>query len=536
MKFAISISISFLMSCLLFSCTKSKYISKALDTAEAIMQIQPDSALRILQNLDGQNISQEAFQARFALLYTMALDKNYLPLHGDSLINIAIDYYSRKKEFQRLGWCYLYLGNAYVQIDSTVQAMFAYLKTQEILQHVDDDYLLGLVANEIASLHQEQRNYEQALILFRQSLKAFQRVGNKKNEGYVLSKIGRLLYISGGQIDSVQYFYDTAKKLAIEGNDLEFLYVVSASQAAILRAQNQSTMARQLLLSVIQEYHQGVVHLDLYPLLSLIYIDLQQLDSSRHYLQLLLQDNRATAKQRAGALTILKRVEEQAGNFEAALHYSNRYKVLSDSIVQKHNAQNLPYTEQKYQVEKLSKENLIQKNRFWVIIAILTLSTITCTFGFYYLWKRRTTRMKRQYAETITQQQESIKEIRRLSLSENWNVALFVKEFEPCSIFPTEQAFFAKALKVANLAYPQLTEWLKKHYPHLSESDTVLTCLLLSGYRPKHLCRLFNVPDIRTMHSRCSRLYKRLGVKTDPKDPLSFKDGLIHLFVLDELS
>jgi len=73
-----------------------------------MMSAQPDSALIILQTIDRQQIPQGAQQARFALLYTQALDKNYLPLSGDSLINTAVDYFSHKKDYKRLGWAYLY--------------------------------------------------------------------------------------------------------------------------------------------------------------------------------------------------------------------------------------------------------------------------------------------------------------------------------------------------------------------------------------------------------------------------------------------
>ena len=158
MKIAAYISL-LLLSCLPISCVNDWEVSFSLDMAETVIHTQPDSALIILQTIDELQIPTRALQARYALLYTQALDKNYLPLTGDSLINIAIDYYGRKRDYRRLGWAYLYQGNAYVEIDSITLATKAYLQTQEILQRIRDDYLLGLVANKIATLHQKQRNY-----------------------------------------------------------------------------------------------------------------------------------------------------------------------------------------------------------------------------------------------------------------------------------------------------------------------------------------------------------------------------------------
>ncbi|MCL2739307.1 MAG: hypothetical protein FWE30_07660, partial [Bacteroidales bacterium] len=104
-----------LLCCSTVSCINDKTISATLDRAEALMQGRPDSALYVLRSLHGQQIPRGALQARYALLYTQARDKNYLPISGDSLINIAVRYYSQKKDKQKLGWAYLYLGTAYTQ-------------------------------------------------------------------------------------------------------------------------------------------------------------------------------------------------------------------------------------------------------------------------------------------------------------------------------------------------------------------------------------------------------------------------------------
>ena len=62
-----------------------------LDEAEALLQNKPDSALTILQQfIPG---SQQAEQARYALLYSAALDKNHIKITNDSLIRKAWNYY-----------------------------------------------------------------------------------------------------------------------------------------------------------------------------------------------------------------------------------------------------------------------------------------------------------------------------------------------------------------------------------------------------------------------------------------------------------
>lgn len=67
-------------------------IDNQLQLAESIMEQHPDSALTILQAIDGTALKGET-QALHALLLSQAYDKNYIDLTDDSLISIATNYY-----------------------------------------------------------------------------------------------------------------------------------------------------------------------------------------------------------------------------------------------------------------------------------------------------------------------------------------------------------------------------------------------------------------------------------------------------------
>ena len=71
-------------------CYNREHISR-LDEAEALLQNKPDSALTILQQLKSEG--SQAEQAKYALLYSEALDKNHIKATNDSLIRRAWEYY-----------------------------------------------------------------------------------------------------------------------------------------------------------------------------------------------------------------------------------------------------------------------------------------------------------------------------------------------------------------------------------------------------------------------------------------------------------
>lgn len=74
MKYILSISL--IMS--LFGCGNSGQIEQELSTAAKLMRSEPDSSLRIIENIDPDRILGRHARAKYALLYSAALDKNYV--------------------------------------------------------------------------------------------------------------------------------------------------------------------------------------------------------------------------------------------------------------------------------------------------------------------------------------------------------------------------------------------------------------------------------------------------------------------------
>lgn len=75
----------------IYSCSSNSAKEK-ISEAENIIEEYPDSALVVLQGIDGRKLHGE-IQARYALLLSQAYDKNYIDVTNDSLISIARDFY-----------------------------------------------------------------------------------------------------------------------------------------------------------------------------------------------------------------------------------------------------------------------------------------------------------------------------------------------------------------------------------------------------------------------------------------------------------
>ena len=74
-------------------CAGDKTTKDALKNAEVLMEERPEESLEILETIDREMLTSRKEKAEFALLYSMALDKNYIDLQSDSIISPAVKYY-----------------------------------------------------------------------------------------------------------------------------------------------------------------------------------------------------------------------------------------------------------------------------------------------------------------------------------------------------------------------------------------------------------------------------------------------------------
>ncbi len=76
------------------SCSDKGFI-RELNDIESYINECPDSAMTILDSISALGIKGSEAKAKFALIYSMAQDNNMIEETDDSIINIAVDWYSK---------------------------------------------------------------------------------------------------------------------------------------------------------------------------------------------------------------------------------------------------------------------------------------------------------------------------------------------------------------------------------------------------------------------------------------------------------
>ena len=121
------------------SCSNHKKLD-ALNRAESIIEAYPDSALSILKGIEKFELISDAEQARYALLMSMALDKNYIDTTTFDVLQPAIDYYILKDNGnanEKLR-TYYYQGRIYQNQGDRDKALNSFIKGIDISENSND--------------------------------------------------------------------------------------------------------------------------------------------------------------------------------------------------------------------------------------------------------------------------------------------------------------------------------------------------------------------------------------------------------------
>ena len=518
----------------LTSCQQPSEYQTLLEQAEGLMLDQADSALVLLRGIDAGALKTEAQKARYALLYTQALEKNYLPIPGDSLINTALRYYEQGSDAHYKALAYLYRGVAYKQMDSINLAFDSYAWAAREVDRKQDGYTYGLTQSYMGDLYSEQAQNDRALDFYRNAIAAFEDVGHWQNVYYSMGKLGDMFYLSG-MADSAAHYYSTANKMAAERNDTGYIYHMDISRAMLMRKHGDYAGSKSLLFEIANKYNGGAIPKECYSDLGYSYLGLHQLDSARYYVQLALQNPALSTAEYTWNLSLIQEIARQEKDWEGAFWYLVQYVHAKDSIWQIRYKQDVRNIEINYfrKSAEYERDILWHRNVMLILLSVVLVLVliILSALGlrFFKSWKKRQALREQERVKRYAATQQVV----HRSISDKWDAQPFLVQYRSMQCDADEKVFHASILKIANIHYPGFTHWLKGRTPSLSNAELCLACLLFSGIKGAELQKLFHVPRAETMQTRRYRLYKKLGVQMGNDSSITFREALIALYEPD---
>ena len=107
------------------------------------MDAKPDSALVVLENIPASSVKGKEAAARYALLKSIALDKNYIDTTNFDVLQPAIDYYIKNGKPDEKLRTYYYQGRIYQNKGDDDSAMRSFMNGCDLRNRVTDSLLLA---------------------------------------------------------------------------------------------------------------------------------------------------------------------------------------------------------------------------------------------------------------------------------------------------------------------------------------------------------------------------------------------------------
>lgn len=218
MKRCISIIILALLG---LSCTHHSEHWQRLSSLEAIINERPDSVLSILQEIDPDCLSGDEERAKYALLLSMAYDKNYIDKTDDELISIAKEYYEDSNDVRNRFLSLYYYGRILYNRGDYTEAIVVYTSAEQELEKIGDDYLAGLLYTQFGEIYRHVYDHSKSLSAYQSAYNHYSAAGLEYHKAYALHDMG----VAYGNLDEFGLAVENFDKALSLAHDLGDKYL-----------------------------------------------------------------------------------------------------------------------------------------------------------------------------------------------------------------------------------------------------------------------------------------------------------------------
>ncbi len=157
----------------------------------------PDSALRVLEAMPSEHFLLPGDRADYALLKSIALDKNYIDVTDDSLARIATDWYDVHGRPERKLRAWYYLGRVQQNAGNPSGAIVSFQKAKQLAEKTGDLFYEGMACRAMGEVYRDAFFEEEALESMRHAHDCFVASGHAVHAKYALMQLARIQYING---------------------------------------------------------------------------------------------------------------------------------------------------------------------------------------------------------------------------------------------------------------------------------------------------------------------------------------------------
>ena len=533
-------------------CRKHYPVAEKLLQAEAVMNEYPDSALNLLKGIEQPELQTREHHARYALLYSQALDKNYIDLTSDSLINIAVDYYKDRDDVKAKFLSYYYLGRIYTNANNLTQATLAYMEAEQLVDELGDDYAAGLLYKQIGLVYKSYYDFPKSLQAYQQAIECFTKANkpiHKIQAKLTLSTVYR-------NLNEEEKSYKVLQNALMESQNLNDQSLIKScinNLIAVCIDLEKWEEATQW----YQEYQKN--NSRNYPTIAFYGYIARLHAKNRNFEEafMLLDETWKKTKNLQDSITLYhaeSQVHQMNGSWEEAYRSIEKSVSLQNKIVRKSLQQPVLTTQNNFlnQELELQKYKAQSESQMRIIGVVLTiLLVVAAVYGVSVYIKRQREKYLKQIRKQVARiellkdekngMEEEVRKLNQL-LSQGgelkdelmqakgeWTrlediraLELYTRLRQDPSLY-NPSADYDALLRWVDIASVRFAERLQESYPHLNVSEITLCCLVRMGYSPSQMAEILHV-KIPTVNRYIYRICTSLEL---PNHKESFKQFIV---------
>ncbi|MDE6191804.1 MAG: hypothetical protein K2G47_09330 [Muribaculum sp.] len=325
------------------SCHKGD--ESALQAAESVMSERPDSALMLLEAIDGSQLAGE-LQARHALLLSQAYDKNYIDLTSDSLISIATAYYENHGNDHYRMMAYLYKGIVQYNANDYTNSIVSLTLAENVALHLNDYFYLGRIYATMGDLYNATYNADAQLRCRELAVEQFAKVEDKDYYKWAVLELATA-YTDVNEPDRCMYILDSLADISSEDS----LFIADYMEAMITPLiESGNYNDAKIRIDSLKKIPSYTLSANNYANLVRCYLNTKQLDSALvclNKLKITGVDNDSLAVKLAWI-----DYYENIGDFKSAYFALKKADVYQDSIVRDVLRQSVVYAQRDFYIHE----------------------------------------------------------------------------------------------------------------------------------------------------------------------------------------
>ena len=376
--------------CGLAACSRPTAVAE-LDAADSLMERRPDSALALLRRVDTLHLTSTHDRARYAMLLSMALDKNYIDLKDFHVLQPALNYYEDHGTPTEQLRTFYYQGRIYDNVGDMSKALQTYMKALERGKDSEDTLTKARAYFAQLNPNSKLKNFDNAIEVGKKAAYYFRQFGRMDSYAHCLVDIANAYTLKNKSDSAWSYFVECrnlwpymseARKQSFYNN-----YLIAA----------YSFCGKDSIQMAIEEYETNVPPSKWDNLtLAYAYIKINAFDKARSFISSYNKLHTSTFGYKR-YYAILFHFYRNQGLYKEADEAYWQYNILKDSINKVALRENTRLAEVQHQLKLDIREARQARIRnFWIAAGSIVVLLLVVGLGYYRL---RLSRMQKRLAE-----------------------------------------------------------------------------------------------------------------------------------------